>query len=48
MKYVFFMIVSTCPEHGPRPVGILAYSFPSFSKLRQAPFASVSMFFSID
>jgi hypothetical protein len=48
MKYIFVVIVTACPEHGPQPIGIFAYGFPSFSKLSCAPVASGPVFLGID
>jgi hypothetical protein len=48
MKYVFVVIVSTCPKHGPGTVGVLAYSFPTLAKLCQTPVTGVSVFLSVN
>jgi hypothetical protein len=48
MKYVFVVIVSTCPKHCPGTVGVLAYSFPTLAKLLLAPCTGVSVFLSVN
>jgi hypothetical protein len=48
MKYIFVVIVSTCPKHTPRTVGVFAYSFPTLAKLLLAPCTGISVFLSVN